>query len=339
MLLLFFSVPKEKWEAPIFLSNLIPVEVEETDSALLSCRVSAAPKPTVEWFKDNEPLQPSRFTKTEYDGRNCRLIFLETKLADTATYKCVLKNECGSTSSSAKLTVNVKTAGPEIIERPTEVIALEGSEARFDLKIRGEPAPNLEWSRANEPITDGGRFKIISEPETLSYSLIVSDLKMDDCGLYKVIASNKFGRAIALLDLTVKERLFAPEFLEEDGEWSKIVRKGGFVNITFTLRGNPRPFVTWYRDGKLLYDTTHMDIRSRGDIQYLNIFDVSSEDTGTYVCFAHSRLGSSFRSCTLKIRGMFETVNFKKKKRKTLLHTVLYFLFHIRFLMDVYFYR
>jgi len=301
---LFFLVPKDKWEAPVFLSNLVPVEVEETDSAILSCRVSGAPKPTVEWFKDHEPLPPSRYMKTEYDGRNCRLIFLETKMRDTGIYKCVVKNNCGSASSAAKLTVNLKTAGPEIIERPTGVVATEGNEARFDLKIRGDPVPDIEWSHANEPIADGEKFKIISDPESLSYSLVIYDLKMEDCGLYKCIASNSFGRAVALLDLTVNERLFAPEFLEEDGEWSKVVRKGGFVNITFTLRGNPRPFVTWYRDGKLLYDTTHMDMRSRGNIQYLNIFDVTSEDSGTYVCYAESRLGSSFRSCTLKIHGM-----------------------------------
>lgn len=276
---------------------------EETDSAILSCKVAGTPTPSVEWFKDNEPLPPSRFKKTEFDGRVCRIIFLESRLSDKGLYKCVLTNECGSASSSAEVIVNKKLAGPEILERPKAVVAFEGSEARFDLRIRGEPLPQIEWYRESNKIESEGRYSITSNADIGLYSLSISALQLDDCGLFKCIATNEFGKATALLDLTVKERLFAPQFLEEDGVWSKIVRKGGFVNVTFTLRGNPRPIVTWYRDGMLLYDTTKMDMRSRGDIQYLNIFDVTSEDTGTYVCEAHSRLGSSFRSCTIKIHG------------------------------------
>lgn len=248
------------------------------------------------------PVETDERVTTYFDGKVAMLVLHNTVYNDRGNYKCTITNDAGSAFTSATLVVDRKANVPEIIVKMKELDAFDGGEARLDVQVVGTPKPTVDWYQGSRKLTDSDRYR--SSVRGDIYTLIISDLRLSDTGPYKCIASNEMGQSGSILDLKVKERFFGPEFAEEEGEWTKSGRKGGFVNICFNLRGNPRPDVVWYKDGILLYDTTRVDIRSRGDLQYVNIFGLTEEDAGTYLCQARSRVGTAIRSCILKLKGI-----------------------------------
>lgn len=294
-------VPAHKWEPPTFETNLKPLKVTEGGETKLVLKVKGVPVPVVQWFKDEVPVSTDKRVTTYFDGTVAMLVLRDTSQSDRGMYKCSVSSDAGSAFTSASLDVERKSGFPEIVEKIKDVEAFETGEAKLEVQVTGYPKPSVEWYLGKTKITDSERYRTSLRGDL--YTLSIIDLKQSDTGPYKCIATNDHGSTGAVLDLTVKEKLFGPHFSEEEGEWTKTGRQGGFVNISFTLNGNPRPHVVWYKDGILLYDTTRVDIRSRGDLQYVNIFNLTPEDAGTYVCEARSRIGTAFRSCILYVKG------------------------------------
>lgn len=294
-------LPVDKWEAPFFASRLRPLRLDEGKETKLILNINGLPIPAVQWYKDEMPIETDERMTIYFDGKVAMLVIHNTTYNDRGNYKCMITNDAGSAFTSALFDVERKDNLPEIIVKMKEVESFEGGEARLDVQVVGSPKPRVEWCQGSRRLTDSDRYRASVSGDL--YSLFISDLRLSDTGPYKCIATNEIGQSRSILDLNVKERLFGPDFTEEEGEWSKSGRIGGFINIGFNLRGNPRPQVVWYKDGILLYDTTRVDIRSRGDLQYVNIYGLTEEDAGTYLCEARSRIGTAIRSCILKLKG------------------------------------
>ena len=69
----------------------------------------------------------------------------------------------------------------------------DGSAARFDVRVLGQPTPKVSWYKDGEEITDV-RFPHIKvlEEENL-HSILITEGKLKDAGEYKVTASNDYG--------------------------------------------------------------------------------------------------------------------------------------------------
>ena len=69
----------------------------------------------------------------------------------------------------------------------------DGSAARFDVRVLGQPNPKVSWYKDGEEITDV-RFPHIKvlEEENL-HSILITEGKLKDAGEYKVTASNDYG--------------------------------------------------------------------------------------------------------------------------------------------------
>ena len=277
-----------------------PVEVSEGENAILECKVSGSPTPVVEWFKGTIRVKESRRVKTELSNDVARLIIKSTQGNDQGEYKCVVRNDLGSSSSKSKLTVKVPVK-PDFTTKLKPVEAVEGGEARFEVKLKGEPKPDVEWYRGTTKIVDEGRYSF-EETDDNKYTLVIVDLIRDDSGSYKCVATNEAGKATTRADLNVKERQFAPE-IESDQEGPIIVQQNDEVNIQVIVKGKPKPEVKWYKNGKPLKDTTRLDIRSRGDSHYVVIISAKPEDQGEYKCEASSRLGKASKTFDVQVKG------------------------------------
>ena len=67
-----------------------------------------------------------------------------------------------------------------------------------------------------------------------------------------------------------------------------IVPLGDSVTIDCTVAGWPPPTSSWFKDGLLVTNTSHMFIMTNGS---LHIDAVRHEDTGKYVCVIGNSLG------------------------------------------------
>jgi hypothetical protein len=209
----FSLVPKPKGEAPTFTSELLPTKATEGEEVKLVCKVSGKPQPTVEWFKDDQPLKTDRQAKSSYDGRASTLVLSDVSLDDVGTYKCVVKNDFGSVTSSTDVSVDKKGIKPEAKEKLKNTEAFEEGKAQFDVKLSGYPTPEVEWFHGTKKLTDNEKYKTTQSDDQV-YSLLIMNLKRDDAGSYKCVASNDAGKSMMRAELNVKEKQFIPEFVD-----------------------------------------------------------------------------------------------------------------------------
>ena len=301
---LFFIIAAKKpaGTAPVLSEPLQPTEVKEGVAAKLICKVTAEPKPTIEWFKDGVRVKESRRLKLESDGETNSLTINETRSGDKGTYKCVARNDLGSASCSATLTVMVPSK-PDFQDKLKGVEVIEGDNVRFDVRVVGYPEPTIEWFKGTSKLKNDGRIEVIESKDQNMYSLVIADAERDDAGMYKCVASNEAGKNTCRADLAVKERLFAPEFSKEESDGPIVVTEGGEVNLNVTINGKPKPVVKWYKDNKNLRESNRLDIKSRGDKYSVVILGVKADDSGVYKCEATSKMGTVTRTFDVQVQG------------------------------------
>lgn len=99
------KVITDQKEPPEILEPLQSRTVRKFEEITLSTTIVGKPEPTVEWFKNGQPL--SRPTPKQ-DGNNYTLIILNAKPTDTATYTVKAKNPLGEVDTIGHLTVEGK---------------------------------------------------------------------------------------------------------------------------------------------------------------------------------------------------------------------------------------
>ena len=80
----------------------------------------------------------------------------------------------------------------------------DSSAARFDVRVRGKPAPTVTWYKDGEDITDEQfpHIKVFQEDDL--YSILITEGKFEDSGKYKVMAKNDLGEASSTANLFVE---------------------------------------------------------------------------------------------------------------------------------------
>ena len=178
-------------------------EVLEGQSAKLVCKVSGKPTPEIEWLKNGVRVRESRRIKSKLNGNECTLRITETRLDDDGVYKCVIRNDLGTDSSSAKLDI-LPLKKPEFKTKLKNVEIFEGQDARFDVQVIGTPEPEVAWYKGLNVLEPDDKIETLEE-DGGRYSLTIKSASLDDAGMYKCVASNDEGKVTVRADLSVKE--------------------------------------------------------------------------------------------------------------------------------------
>lgn len=270
----------------------------------LVCSFNDTPNPTIEWFKGKAPVKESRRVKIDRDDTSTTLTIKEARSDDVGEYKCVVRNDLGSASTTTKIKVIIPKK-PDFKVKLRRLDVTEGEQARLTVKVDALPKPDIQWYCGTTKIQEGGRFEIVEEADVDLYTLVINDIKRDDAATYKCEAINEAGKSTCRGEVVVKERQYLPEFTSDELDTSLTVRQGDELKIDMTIKANPKPDVKWYKDGKPLRDTTKMDVRSRGDNYSITIYSSKPEDAGHYKCEARNQLGAADRSFEVKVEGAF----------------------------------
>lgn len=283
------------------------VETMEGQPIQLVCTFNDTPNPTIEWFKGKIPVKENRRVKIDRDETSTTLTIKETRSDDIGEYKCVVRNDLGSASTTTTIKVIIpKRPDFKVKLKPLDVT--EGDQARLTVKVDGLPKPDIQWYCGTKKIHEDEKY--IVEEENDLYTLIINDITRDDAATYKCEASNEAGKSTCRGEVVVKERQYIPEFTNHDIDTPLTVKQGDELKIDMTIKGNPKPDVKWYKDGKPLRDTTNMDIRSRGDNYSVTIYSSKPEDAGHYKCEARNQKGVTDRSFEIKVEGELVIVLF-----------------------------
>uniref|UniRef100_A0A8D8XJS7 Twitchin n=1 Tax=Cacopsylla melanoneura TaxID=428564 RepID=A0A8D8XJS7_9HEMI len=85
----------------------------------------------------------------------------------------------------------------------------EGENFMFDVKVAGEPPPEITWTLNNKPITDNSVKWIDNKPNRTKFTHQNPERK--DTGTYKIIATNKYGTDEAEFEVNVITKPAKPE--------------------------------------------------------------------------------------------------------------------------------
>ncbi|XP_015193152.2 protein turtle homolog B isoform X1 [Lepisosteus oculatus] len=89
-----------------------------------------------------------------------------------------------------------------------------------------------------------------------------------------------------------------PNFTETPPQYVE-AKEGGSITLTCTAFGNPKPVVSWLREGQLLGDSGKYKV-SDGS---LTVLSISREDRGAYTCRAYSIQGEAIHTTRLLVQG------------------------------------
>ncbi|XP_033728113.1 LOW QUALITY PROTEIN: obscurin-like [Pecten maximus] len=109
----------EMSDAPTFLEPLRNIVVDHRGCAKLECRVDGTPLPTVKFMRDWRPVTESSRVKIVHEAPDYWCLTIEnTMSSDCGQYQCVAENVSGKAVSSAKITVEEKSAEERVPHSP-----------------------------------------------------------------------------------------------------------------------------------------------------------------------------------------------------------------------------
>uniref|UniRef100_A0A3Q2XMY8 Ig-like domain-containing protein n=1 Tax=Hippocampus comes TaxID=109280 RepID=A0A3Q2XMY8_HIPCM len=129
--------------APFWLEKPQHLVLAPEESGRLVCRTDGAPRPTISWFINGEPIE----TATQQPNRQVSgdtLTLSSVTAINTAVYQCNASNPYGYLLANAF--VNVLHATPRILGVRNELIkVVEGRRAFLECRYFGSPVPELRW--------------------------------------------------------------------------------------------------------------------------------------------------------------------------------------------------
>ncbi|XP_078593058.1 roundabout homolog 1-like isoform X18 [Branchiostoma floridae x Branchiostoma japonicum] len=282
---------------PRIIEHPSDIIVPKGEPATLNCKAEGQPTPTIQWFKDGQPvetdLENARSHRMLLPSGSLfflRIIHGRRSKPDAGRYQCVATNYLGrAVSNNATLEVAVK---PSFSEAPEDVTAIVKEDVEFKCKVRGDPAPQVSWSR-EESALPLGRARILDNK-----NLKIERVTSADEGTYVCTAENLVGRVEGKATLTIHER---PTFKTKPRD--QVIGLNRIATFLCETAGNPPPAVFWQKEGSqvLMFPNQNhgrFKVTSNGE---LIISGVQKADEGWYVCSALSVAGSETERAYLKV--------------------------------------
>lgn len=162
-----------------------------------------------------------------------------------------------------------------------------GGSIQLDCLVRGDPAPNIRWTKDGLPLWDS-RLRIQNG------SLTIHRTKMADAGQYQCLAENEVGAVKKVVTLVLQS---APVLQVEPQDVT--VRPGEDVALRCRATGEPAPTIEWLRAGQPLRASRRLRTLLDGSLE---LEHVEAGDAGEYQCVAHNLLGSATARAFLVLR-------------------------------------
>jgi len=257
--------PGESISAPAVAVSPATSTVNETESASFQCSVSGNPEPTIVWSKlDNQ----SKISPSSILGG--KLLLRKVKASDSGTYRCSVANILGQAQAQVQLTVNVR---PRVSLHPGPHHSIEGSSFTLPTcHVTGHPAPVVTWRKLSGQLPQG-RVRYNSS------ALQISHVRKDDSDAYYCSAANLLGRVEKKTLLVV---VSLPRFTVKPPVKVAAV-PGNTLALNCSATGDPRPVISWKRQGSQLPVGRSQQINGA-----LVIRNIAKSDTGNYICVATS---------------------------------------------------
>ena len=186
---------------------------------------------------------------------------------------------------------------PAIIQSFLPVEVQEGETAKFECRVFGKPAPEVEWYKDDQFLDESDRVKFENKDGVCT--LTINDTSAFDEAEYKVLARNPLGTATCTAELLVEESVSKPELIQPME--NMVIKPGEDGCFRVLVKGDVK--VDWYKNDKLLEDEGRVVIvdEDDGETFTLAMEEATVEDSGVYKCVASNKAGEVTCSASLKV--------------------------------------
>ncbi|KAK2576391.1 hypothetical protein KPH14_005736 [Odynerus spinipes] len=269
----------------------------ETQTTTFEIETTALPRPDAKWFKDGKPLRSGERIRITNAGDKYSMELSKAVLEDAGVYECVFTNKLGEDIAQGHLAVGTvdELRKPRFTQPLSDVDIADGKSGKFTAIFTADPVPEISWfCRGLEIPSEDSRLKwtVTHKPASDKLTETTVTLKVpkcgkDDTGEYTIKLENKWGQAesSALLSLLLEplieefKDVIAP--VDEPVVWEA------------TIKGNPKPAITWMKDEQELEKGDEFDMEEdRRNNKYKLIFkNLNLEHGGKYTIIAKNYLG------------------------------------------------
>ncbi|XP_032403038.1 peroxidasin homolog isoform X2 [Xiphophorus hellerii] len=250
--------------------------VLEGDTVDIPCEASGYPEPVIVWTRGGNLLPSDRRHAILPAGT---LHITRVATHDEGQYECEAVSPVGTVRATVQLNIEQR-ATPQFTITPQDQSVLEGNTVDFPCVASGYPTPLIIWTRGGSPLPSDRRHVILA-----SGTLRITRVAAHDEGQYECEAVSTVGTVRTTVQLSIEQRV-TPVFTNAPRDLT--VESGQDVQISCSARGQPRPVLTWNKDGVQITESGKFHISEEG---YLEVKDVGTADAGRYECVARNPIG------------------------------------------------
>ncbi|XP_046908014.1 hemicentin-1 [Hypomesus transpacificus] len=281
-------------ESPVVTVALSELLIGLGETTIMACSTSGIPPPEVWWYKGDLRLHSSAYLSIDAPGGT--LTLQETQDMDAGDYTCVAVNPAGTSSGKISLDVG---AAPQFTQEPSDVAGDISTNVSLPCHARGHPQPQVTWRR------EDGVPLLVRRPGPSSITqrrggeLQITNLWVEDEGVYVCEARNQFGKIQTQARVTVTG--LVPPLLAVSPSVLSVIEGQQLTLPCVLLAGNPLPDRQWLHNYGLVSTGPYLVVRRDGS---LHIERARVEDGGDYTCLAENLVGASNHTTTLNIYVM-----------------------------------
>ncbi|NWS72979.1 DCC protein, partial [Crotophaga sulcirostris] len=292
-----------------FLSQTESVTAFVGDTILLKCEVTGEPMPMVHWQRNQEDLVPSVADTRVAILPSGALQISGVHHGDSGVYRCLAKNPASSrTGNDAEVRI---LSDPGLhrqqffLQRPSNVVVMEGKDAVLECCVSGYPPPTFTWLRGDEVIpVRSKKYSLLA-----GSNLFISNVTDDDSGTYTCVVTYKNENSSGSAELSV---MVPPWFLIRPS--NLYAYESMDIEFECSVSGKPVPTVEWIKNGEVVIPSDYFQIVGGSNLRILGLV---KSDEGFYQCVAENEAGNAQASAQLIIPEPAVTITIPPAHPKT----------------------
>ncbi|KAJ1530753.1 hypothetical protein ONE63_005607 [Megalurothrips usitatus] len=235
-------------------------------------------QPTRAWYKDGHVLA---------GATHASLVLDNVQREDAGMYQCVARAD-NDDSAQAATQVMLGAARPQLLYKFIRQTLAPGPHVSLKCIAAGNPTPHISWNLDGFPLPQSERF-VIGQYMTLHGDVIshvnISNVQVEDGGIYQCVASNRVGEARHSADM----RVYGLPYVRPMPNISAVA--GEPLYIACPAAGYPIETITWEKDGRPLPMNRRQHVFANGTLHLENV--QRDSDRGAYRCTAANKQGRS----------------------------------------------
>uniref|UniRef100_A0A5K3F1W2 Hemicentin-1 n=1 Tax=Mesocestoides corti TaxID=53468 RepID=A0A5K3F1W2_MESCO len=273
------------------------VEIAQNEMTLLTCMISYGyPQPTIQWFKNGQPLVeiPGRVHFVD-NGQSVEI--RGEREEDSGSYECRAQNEVGSDSRFYQVTVLVPPAYTST-HASRRLLVRAGERVDLECAMAGFPEPEISWTWNTRPLEAdklGDLGMSIRPPREGSSQLTIMYMNGELQGNYTCVGKNRGGSTSVDYEVILLSEPVITDFGER-----AVVFLNNTITLTCETSGTPKPNVSWWFQGMKIIPNEMPGYRLVGDGN-LMIHNAQPFHGGEYTCVAENEAGRDTKTATITV--------------------------------------